>query len=65
MSYFFFLYRLLASSLCMAFDAISSNVDKVISSKPSADVFVFGECNAHHKDWVTYSGGTDRHGELG
>ena len=31
---------------------------------PSANVFVFGDFNAHHKDWLTYSGGTDRSGEL-
>ena len=28
------------------------------------DVFVFGDFNVHHKDWLTYSGGTDRSGEL-
>ena len=27
-------------------------------------VFVFGDFNIHHKDWLTYSGGTDRPGEL-
>ena len=26
--------------------------------------FVFGDCNVHHKDWLTYSGGTDTSGEL-
>ena len=31
---------------------------------PSANVFVFGEFNVHHKHWLTYSGGTDRPGEL-
>ena len=31
---------------------------------PSANVFVFGDFNAHHKDWLTYSGGTDQPGEL-
>ena len=31
---------------------------------PSANVFVFGDFNVHHKDWLTYSGGTDRPGEL-
>ena len=32
---------------------------------PSANVFVFGDfINFHHKDWLTYSGGTDRPGEL-
>ena len=27
-------------------------------------VFVFGDFSVHHKDWLTYSGGTDRSGEL-
>ena len=63
-SYFFFLYRSPSSSLCTAFDSISSNIDKVLSINPSANVFVFGDFNVHHKDWLTYSGGTDRPGEL-
>ena len=63
-SYFFFLYRSPPSSLCMVFDSISSNMDKILSIKPSANVFAFGDSNVHHKDWLTYSGGTDRPGEL-
>ena len=50
-------------SLCTIFDSISSNIDKVLSINLSA-VFVFGDFNVHHKDWLTYSGGTDRPGEL-
>ena len=45
------------------FYSISSNIDEVLSINPSA-VFVFGGFNAHHKDSLTYSGGTDRPGEL-
>ena len=63
-SYFFFLYRSPSLSLCMVFDSISSNIDEVLSINPSANVFVFGDFNIHHKDWLTYSGGTDRPGEL-
>ena len=48
----------------MTFDSISSNLDEVLSIDPSANVFVFGDFNVHHKDWLTYSGGTDRPGEL-
>ena len=59
-SYFFFLYRSPSSLLCMVFDSISSNIDEVLSINPSANVFVFGDFNIHHKDWLTYSGGTDR-----
>ena len=64
MSYFFFLYRSPSSSLCTVLDSISSNTDEVLSINPSANVFVFGDFNVHHKDWLTYSGGTDRPGEL-
>ena len=63
-SYFFFLYRSPSSSLCTVFHSISSNIDEVLSINPSANVFVFGDFNVHHKDWLTYSGGTDRPGEL-
>ena len=62
-SYFFFLYQSLSLSLCTAFDSILSNIDEVLSIKPSANVFVFGDFNIH-KDWLTYSSGTDRSGEL-
>ena len=63
-SYFFFLYRSPSSALCTVFDSISSNIDEVLSINPSANVFVFGDFNVHHKDWLTYSSGTDRPGEL-
>ena len=63
-SYFFFLYQSPSLSLCTVFDSISSNIDEVLSINPSANVFVFGDFNIHHKDWLTYSGGTDRPGEL-
>ena len=47
----------------MAFDSISSNLHEVLSIIPSVNVFVFGDFNAHHKDRLTYSAGTDRPGE--
>ena len=46
-------------SLCTVFDSISYNTDEVLSINPSANVVVFGDFNVHHKDWLTYSGGTD------
>ena len=61
-SYFFFLYRS-PSSLDTVFDSISPNIDEVLSITPLANVFVFGDFNVHHKDWLTYSGGTDRPGD--
>ena len=51
-SYFFFLYPSPSSSLCTVFDSISSNIDEVLSINPSANVFVFGDFNVHHKDWL-------------
>ena len=64
MPYFFFLYRSLPLPLCLVFYSISSSIDEVLSINPSANVFVFGDFNVHHKDWLTYSSGTDRSGEL-
>ena len=63
-SYFFFLYWLPSSALRTVFDSISSNIDEVLSSNPSANVFVLGDFNGHLKDWLTYSNGTDQPGEL-
>ena len=54
----------LENSLCMVFDSISSNIDEVLLINPCANVFVFGDFNVHHKDWLTYSGGNDRSAEL-
>ena len=47
----------------MVFDSISSKVDEVLLINQSANVFVFGDFNIHHKDWLTHSGGTDQPGE--
>ena len=37
---------------------------EVLSTNPSANVFVCGDFNVFHKDWLTYSGETNRLGEL-
>ena len=63
-SYFFFLYQSPFSSLCTVFDPISSKLDEVLLINPSYNVFVFGDFNVHHKDWIAYSGGTEGPGEL-
>ena len=63
-TYFFFLCQSPSLSLCTVFDSISSNIDEVLSINLSANMFVFEDFNVHHKDWLTYSGGTDRPGEL-
>ena len=39
-------------------------IGNICSRLKSANVFVFGDFNVHHKDWLTYSGGTDWPGEL-
>ena len=64
MSFFFFLYGSPSSSLSTVFYYISSKIDKVLLINPSANVFVFRDFNLHYKDWLTYSDGTDRSGEL-
>ena len=51
-SYIFFLYQSPSVSLCTVFNSVSSNIDKVLSINPSANVFVFGDFNVHHKDWL-------------
>ena len=63
-SYVLLLYRSPSSPLCRVFDSISSNIDEVLSINPSTNVFVLGDFNVLHKDWLTYSGGNDRSGEL-
>ena len=62
--YFFFLYQSPSSSLCTFFDSISLNINEVLFINPSVNVLVSGDFNIHHKDWLTYSGGTERSGEL-
>ena len=61
--YFFFLYWLPSLVLCTVFDSVSSNIDKFPSINPSTNVFIFGDFNVHHKEWLTCSGWTDRSGE--
>ena len=64
MSYFFFLYRSPSSTFCTVFGSISSNIDKVLSINPSANVFAFGDFNVQDKDWLICPGETDRFGKL-
>ena len=51
-------------SLCTVFDSISSNIDEVLLINLSANAFVYVDFNVHYEDWLTYSGGTDRPGQL-
>ena len=61
-SCFIFLYRSFSWSLCTIFDAISSNIDEALSNIPFANAF--GDFRIYYKDWLTYSGRTDKPGEL-
>ena len=63
-SCFFFLYRSPSPSLCTDFDSILFNINEVLWINPSPNVFFIGDINVHRKDWLTYSSGTDRSGEL-
>ena len=49
--YFYFLYRSLSASLSMVFHSILCNIE-VLSINSSANVFVFGDFNFHHKNWL-------------
>ena len=62
--YFFFFYGSPSLSLSPIFDSISFNTHEVLSINPRANVLVFQDLNIHHKDWLIYSGGTDRPEEL-
>ena len=53
----FILCWLLYSPLGTGFDDISSSID-------NSEAIVCGNLNIHHKDWVTYSGRTDRPSKL-
>ena len=64
MSYFFPLlitYFIFMHAWFLMLWGFWSNVDEVLLINPCANVFVF---NLHHKDWLTYSGRTDRPGIL-
>ena len=62
--YFLFLYQSPSSSLYTVFYSISSNIDEVLSTNPSANIFVFRDFNIHHKDWFTNFVGTDQPDDL-
>ena len=48
----------------MVFYSVSSNIDEVLLINPFANVFIFGDFKINHKDWLSYSGGTNRPGEV-
>ena len=61
-SYSFFLYWSPSLLLCIVFDSISSKIDEILLINSYANVFVFGDFNIHHNDWLNYSGVIGRPG---
>ena len=59
-SYFFFLQKSTSLHLCIVLGSIPYIIDEVPPINPPVNVFVFEDFNIHHKDWLTYSGGTER-----
>ena len=64
LSHFFSLSQPLFSSSGSVFQFVSSNIVEDLLINPSAYVFVLRDFNVYHKDWLTYSDGTGRSGEL-
>ena len=50
LSYFFVPYQSPSLLSCTVFDSVSSNINEALSINPFTNVFVFGDCNVHHKD---------------
>ena len=53
-SYLFFLYRSPSSQDCSVLDSVSQSIDSALTSYPSANIFVFGDFNAHHREWLNH-----------
>ena len=51
-SYIFFLYRSPSSNDCSVLNAISTSIDTVLQSHPTANIIVCGDFNAHHTQWL-------------
>ena len=61
-SYLFFLYRSPSNQDCSVLDNISNSIDRAITLHPSANIFVCGDFNVHHKDWLPNHTKTDESG---
>ena len=57
----FFVYRSPASNSDI-FATLSDSIDEALRMFPSATISVFGDFNAHHKDWLVHSRCTDTAG---
>ena len=62
-SYLFFLYRSPSNQDCSVLEAISSSIDRAFSQHPTANIFVCGDFNVHHKDWLPNHNKTDEAGK--
>jgi len=61
-SYVYLLYRSPASQDCEVINKVSDSIDKALASHPNANIFVCGDFNVHHVDWLTHSNGVNRAG---
>ena len=61
-SYIFFLYRSPSSQCCSVIDTVSNSIDDALLLHPTANIFVFGDFNVHHSDWLKYSNDTNLSG---
>ena len=62
-SYLFFLYRSPKSQDCSVVNSVSTAIDTALTRQPSANIFVFGDFNVHHEEWLApYSYNTDDSG---
>jgi len=57
-SYLFFLYCSPKSKSCIVIDSVSESIDKALVAHPSANIFIFGDFNIHHSEWLPFSGPT-------
>ena len=55
-----FLNQSPSSFLCSVFITVSLSINEVLSINPSANVFVYGDFNINHKEWLTFSSGSYR-----
>ena len=61
-SYLYFLYRSPSSQDCSVIQSISESIDKALSIRQSANIFVFGDFNIHHENWLKFSNNTSASG---
>lgn len=61
-SYLYFLYRSPSSQDCSVIQSVSDSIDKALNLHHTANIFVFGDFNAHHQGWLKFSNGISASG---